>query len=365
MKSSRLSWRGVSLLGWIVLACFVSCTPQPARLLNPLPAPTDSVSGQDQGDWYRVYFTDPTRGERGSYRGGPDQALADALDQARYQIDVAVYDLNLWSIRDALLAAHRRGVNVRMVVEAGSLDREEIQDLRENGIPVVADQSDSLMHNKFVIIDGVHLWLGSMNFTVNGAYKNDNNLLHLRSRRLAENYAQEFEEMFQDRFFGVLQIPDTPYPVLEVNGTRVETYFSPDDGTSAVIVERIRDAEESIYFLAFSFTSDPISEALREKALQGVRVMGVFDEGQYYSNQGTEFDRLYENGIDVRLDGNPARMHHKVIIIDSRLVITGSYNFSASAETANDENTLIIHHADLARAYLKEFERVYAQAGPQ
>ncbi len=99
-----------------------------------------------------------------------------------------------------------------------------------------------------------------------------------------------------------------------------------------------------------------------ERAAAGVKVMGVFDEDQYHSNAGTEFDRLTSAGLDVRLDGNPRLMHHKVIIIDGKLVITGSYNFSYNAEHNNDENTLIIHNQNLAGQYLAEFQKIYAQA---
>jgi phosphatidylserine/phosphatidylglycerophosphate/cardiolipin synthase-like enzyme len=61
----------------------------------------------------------------------------------------------------------------------------------------------------------------------------------------------------------------------------------------------------------------------------------------------------------VRLDGNPKSMHHKVIIIDGQIVVTGSYNFSKSAKTRNDENTLILHNSEIAKLYLDEFERVW------
>jgi phosphatidylserine/phosphatidylglycerophosphate/cardiolipin synthase-like enzyme len=66
--------------------------------------------------------------------------------------------------------------------------------------------------------------------------------------------------------------------------------------------------------------------------------------------------------VDVLEDGNCYILHHKVIVIDERIVITGSYNFTASAERDNDENLVIVYDPLLARDYLKEFERVYAQA---
>jgi phosphatidylserine/phosphatidylglycerophosphate/cardiolipin synthase-like enzyme len=93
-----------------------------------------------------------------------------------------------------------------------------------------------------------------------------------------------------------------------------------------------------------------------------VRVAGVLDESQARSNIGGEYLNFLENGVDVRLDGNPAGMHHKVIIIDCRTVITGSYNFSSNARTRNDENTLILHSPEIAALYEQEFERVWTQA---
>ena len=64
----------------------------------------------------------------------------------------------------------------------------------------------------------------------------------------------------------------------------------------------------------------------------------------------------------MRLDGNLASMHHKVLIIDEQVVVTGSYNFSQSAKTRNDENTLIIHSEEIAALYLEEFDRVWLEA---
>ena len=114
--------------------------------------------------------------------------------------------------------------------------------------------------------------------------------------------------------------------------------------------------------MAFSFTSDDIAQALKDSANRGVIVSGVFEESQYHSNTGTEYDNLRATGLDVRLDGNERNMHHKVFIVDGEVVITGSYNFSRSAEERNDENTLIIYSPELAAQYLAEFERVFAKA---
>jgi phosphatidylserine/phosphatidylglycerophosphate/cardiolipin synthase-like enzyme len=93
-------------------------------------------------------------------------------------------------------------------------------------------------------------------------------------------------------------------------------------------------------------------------------VAGVMDDDQINSNQGTEYDSFRQAGVDVRRDGNAGQMHHKVIIIDRTIVITGSYNFSASAEQHNDENVVIINNPEVASQYMAEFQRVYEQAHP-
>lgn len=324
--------------------------------------PTSTSAQIAPEDWYTLYFTDPEDPAAGTYRGGPDEALTEAIDQAKLSVDMAIYSFNLWGLRNALLDAHRRGVTVRVVTESDNLDEIEIQELIEAGIPVLGDRREGRMHNKFIVIDRQEVWTGSMNYTVSEAYQNNNNMIRVRSSRLAENYLTEFEEMFIDDHFGPKSPLNTPYPSLSVEGTQLEVYFSPEDGTAAHLMDLIKDAQESIYFMAYSFTSDDIATAMLERAKSGVTVVGVFETSQYRSNIGTEFDHLLSGGAVVRLDGNPRNMHHKVIIIDMLTVVTGSYNFSASAEDSNDENTLIIHNAQIASQYLEEFVKVFSQA---
>jgi phosphatidylserine/phosphatidylglycerophosphate/cardiolipin synthase-like enzyme len=325
-------------------------------------APVSTVPADPSVEWVHVYFTAPGEPNAKSLRGGPDADLAAAIDAARLSVDVAVYELNLWSVRDALIAAHRRGVAVRLVTDSDNIDSEEIQDLKDVGIQVLGDRRESLMHNKFVIIDGQEIWSGSMNFTINDAYKNNNNLIRIRSAELAQDYTNEFEEMFIRDQFGQGSPANTPYPSLVVEGTPLEIYFSPDDGASAHLVEHIQEARRSIHFLAYSFTSDAIAEAILERAQSGVAVSGVFEASQAETNFGGEYQRLHDAGIDVRLDSNVYNMHHKVIIIDGQVVVTGSYNFSANAEERNDENLLVIDNPVLAGQYEAEFAQIFSQA---
>jgi phosphatidylserine/phosphatidylglycerophosphate/cardiolipin synthase-like enzyme len=346
---------------WLIctfLLAFSGCDEPPPPVLTPTVGSGSSET--DVGAGFKVYFTDPKNPTAESYRGGPDADLAAAIEEARVSVDTAIYDLNLWSIRDALLNAYRRGVAVRLVIESDNLDEPEIQDLKAAGIPILGDRREGLMHNKFVVIDRSQVWTGSMNFTTTDGYLNNNNLVQVQSTRLAEDYTTEFNEMFQDDLFGPDQRAETPYPALNVNGVPVEVYFAPDDGVEAQLIDLIQSAEQSIYFMAFSFTSDPLSEAILERAQKGVIVAGVMEESQVESNTGSDYDRFRQAGLDIRLDGNPRNMHHKVIVIDEKTVVTGSYNFSLSAENVNDENVLVFHDPRIANQFMTEFERVFA-----
>jgi phosphatidylserine/phosphatidylglycerophosphate/cardiolipin synthase-like enzyme len=292
------------------------------------------------------------------------QAIVADLDLAESSVDLAVFDFDVPELTDALLRASKRGVVVRLVVDSENLDTPEVAEqtgrLQRAGVAVRFDRREPFMHNKFVVVDGAIAWTGSWNATTNDTYRNNNNMLRIVSRQLAADYANEFKQMFEGRF-GTSKRSSTPYPQVQIGAARLEVYFSPEDGVARHVLERLTSARSSIRFMAFSFTSAPIADALVAKLRAGLSVRGVF-ESQNASGSGATFGRLRQAGVDVLEDGNCYILHHKVIVIDERIVITGSYNFTASAERDNDENLVIVDDPVLARDYLKEFERVYAQA---
>lgn len=323
---------------------------------SPGSLPSAQVSGVSE-----VFFSRPQDPLSGTYQGGPDEALVEALDKAQFSIDMAIYHLNLWSIRDALIRAEKRGIEVRVIVDDAHSDETEVVALERAGIKVLTDHGRHLMHHKFVVVDRLEVWTGSMNLTINGAYRNDNNLLRIRGREIAENFLREFEEMFIQKRFGAASLSDTPHQSVRLEGIGIETYFSPDDGAVYKIVELINGANKRIDLLAFTITSDPISNALMRAAERGVEIRGIVEESQSRA-MGSDVAALRAAGLDVRLDGNLNLMHHKVMIIDSGLVLLGSYNFTRSAEEKNDENTIIIYDPALAEQFLIEFERLFASA---
>ena len=332
------------------LACEDLATPRPAK---------PSASQGPSADWYHLYFTGPTPDH---LEGGIPDAIAASLDGAQKTIDVAIYELDLPVIADALIRAKARGVQVRLVTDTESLETPFIQDLRQAKIPVVDDQRSAIMHDKFVVIDRVAVWTGSMNFTENEAYRNNNNYLEISSAELAENYTQEFEKMFVQREFGPKRAAQTPHARLTVNGTKIENYFAPGGAVASHILEILRSARTSIHFMTYSFTRADFAQALIEKAQAGVQVQGVFERRQIEGGGDAAWNALSGAGLDVRLDGNRYNMHSKVFLVDQQIVVMGSYNFTQSAERQNDENVLIIHNAEIARAYWVEWQKVWMTA---
>ncbi|MGC1379241.1 MAG: phospholipase D-like domain-containing protein [Anaerolineales bacterium] len=333
--------------------------PLPAGSLQQIPM---QIGYGARGSFYEIYFTDPFNPDADKQEGGPDAPLVQAIDNARISVDVAAYSMSLYSVREALLRAQKRGVEVRMVMESTNMFDSVPQALIDAGIPIIGDNQPGLMHDKFMVIDRSEVWTGSMNFTTSGAYQDNNNLVRIRSDKVAADYTVEFEEMFVRGFFGPDVIPATPYPRLTIDGVPLEIYFSPDDHVVNRIIELLRGAQHSVYFLAYSFTTPDFGDILLQKARQGLSISGVMEDEQIKSNTGTEFTPFQQAGLPVYRDGNPGLMHHKVFIIDEKIVITGSYNFSASAETTNDENVVIFFSPQIAAQYLAEFQRVEAEA---
>jgi phosphatidylserine/phosphatidylglycerophosphate/cardiolipin synthase-like enzyme len=136
-------------------------------------------------------------------------------------------------------------------------------------------------------------------------------------------------------------------------------FTSEDSALENAIIPFVQGAESSVYFMAFSFTDYPLADAMIQRRLHDVDVAGVF-ETFGSTSEAAELRTLFCGDVLVRQDGNGGFLHHKVIIVDERYVITGSLNFSTRAETTNDENVIIIDNPDIARLYIVEFERVWA-----
>ncbi len=110
--------------------------------------------------------------------------------------------------------------------------------------------------------------------------------------------------------------------------------------------------------MAFTYTDEDLANAMIMRAKAGVDVAGVIENRG--ASQGVLVP-LYCARLPVKTDGNPYTMHHKVIIIDGETVITGSFNFTNAADTANDDNVIIIHNPAVAALYEAEYQKLYSE----
>jgi phosphatidylserine/phosphatidylglycerophosphate/cardiolipin synthase-like enzyme len=142
-----------------------------------------------------------------------------------------------------------------------------------------------------------------------------------------------------------------------------ETCFSRVERCDVLLISLINRANRSVYVAVYSFTRDSLATALISAKERGVEVRVVIERERAYE-QGSEYPRLKSAGVDVRLDGNPNSMHHKFMVIDGYVVVTGSYNWSSAAEDRNDENIVVILDRDVAQRFVQEFERIWQTASP-
>lgn len=320
------------------------------------------------------------------------QRLLPRINAAQRSIDVCLYSLSGTtgsSIAQALVQAKNRGVRVRVICEDDNRNTAPFNFLVSNGVPLITDRFDpinngaGLMHNKFFVFDGrggapesVWVWTGSWNPTDPGTNDDYQNVIEFQDQALANAYTLEFNEMWGSDTevpnaslsrFGARKLNNTPHRFV-VGGKPVELYFSPSDGTDAKILAELNRAEYSIGFQLLTLTRSGLATALVNKKNAGKRVRGDLDDS---TDIGSQYRYLVNNGVDVRLKtGTAGLLHHKYAIIDAEYpywpntaTITGSHNWTNSAENSNNENTVIVRDGNITNQYLQEFAARYYQFG--
>lgn len=144
----------------------------------------------------------------------------------------------------------------------------------------------------------------------------------------------------------------------------LKAYFSPNGGCTQAVVDALNGAKKTVLVQAYSFTSMPIAKALVEAKKRGVDVRVILDKSQRTERySGATF--LANEGVPVSIDAAHKIAHNKVMVIDGEQVITGSFNFTKSAEEGNAENVLLILHApELAARYTANWNEHLAHAAP-
>ncbi|MBI4448296.1 hypothetical protein HY643_04915 [Candidatus Woesearchaeota archaeon] len=274
-------------------------------------------------------------------RDGCTKILLNELKNAKYSINCALYDL---SSEEIIIALQEMKINKRVVVDDNNFQKASYLNFMKK------DDSKQLMHNKFCVIDDKKVLTGSFNPTRKEI--NNDNLAIIESEYLSKNYLEEFEELWQGKFG---EGRKTKYPLIYLNEAKFENFFCPEDDCEKQAVSVLKNAKSSIYFMTFAFTSNRIAETIISKKTLDVK--GVFEKNQ--NSKWSQYEKLKAAGISVKLDSNKYNMHHKVFIIDSSIIIFGSYNPTESGNERNDENMLIIYDEMIAKKFLEEFNFVF------
>lgn len=315
-----------------------------------------------------------------------DDTLIQYLGRAQETIDVAIYNVaaptaGISDIVGALNQAHLNGVRVRVIYneDTGNTGLANINaaiERLESPAPQWPD-GHGIMHNKFVVIDAESsnpnlplVWTGSTNWTTQQINTDANNVIIIQDQSLARTYQLEFEEMWggigdapnpANSRFGPFKKDNTPH-VLSINGKRVECYFSPSDNVNSRIIKAVNESENELIVNTMLITRSDITNAINFKHYSGTDV-GVLVN---HENETSQFPAL-----EIALKGRLADystttgvLHHKIMMSGvltgtNPYVLTGSHNWSTSAEDRNDENTLIVYDADVVNQYYQEFMQRY------
>ncbi len=316
--------------------------------------------------------------------------LTDFIGRARANLDFAFYDMRFSDVlKNHLMAALRdaagRGAQVRICYDGDKpLDPNLAagQDpappgtsafVQSLGFPWRRIAGMKLMHQKFIVRDQSSVWTGSLNMTDDAFTLMENNVLEIDSPALARFYTQDFEQLWEKENFDNTGNIKTNAVQLVFAGqpATARVLFSPGCGLEidTEVARRVRAAQRRVRICSLLINSGTLISALVDLLRAGrVAVSGIYDRTQmsdvYRQWQEVAQNRwkipalqdviararlVGKNSTPYSPTGRHDYMHNKILVVDDT-VITGSYNFSRSAQF-NAENILFIESAPLAEAY--------------
>ena len=293
------------------------------------------------------------------------KTLKKEIENSKQSIDFAVYGINNQpEILNALIHAQNRGVKIRWVCDFDKRNNNYYPDLDflKNKIKSFTtdenyDKSNTpaIMHNKFFIFDNKKVWTGSSNITGTDLTEfNANYSILITSNKIAEQYKNEFEQMYNG-FFHTDKQKQNKDIVVPDNNTKIKVLFSPQDKIiDNEIIPIIQKAKKSIYIPIFFITHKEIQDALIKAHKRGVDIKIINDATNAHSKY-TIHKELRKSGIKVKTENYAGKMHMKAMFVDGRISIIGSMNFTKSANNKNDENVLIIDNEEIAKYFEKTF----------
>lgn len=331
-----------------------------------------------------IYFNS----NRAHIDGKLTERLVSFIEATISTLDIAIYDLTEQAVLDALAkVGKRRGRKLRIAFDAsGERPTNAIADPKPGKTHEAIDKAGlakyakpvqltgrHLMHDKFAIRDGKHLWTGSANFTRGGLVLQDNACLEASSATLAKAYQPVFEDLFRQP--ATLAAPEPVKPTT-LGGAQISVYFAPGAGEGIdSLCSRLLGEAKKVRLMAFVITDPDILGALAHFRASGSDIQAIVDPAAITVAKKikTLDPTLLWWTSDARIrvarshaftnTGDNDFQHNKVLILDDHRVICGSYNLSENAE-ANDENLLLIDSKPIAAAYSAYFDAVYATAKP-
>lgn len=286
--------------------------------------------------------------------------LLKEIEKSEKYIYMSLYDIDNDKFYNQILKKADEGIDIKIVIEENNKNYYSEKLDRNEKIELIYDDNYRLMHNKFIIIDGYLLITGSTNISENGLNYNNNNLVFVYNNEITENYMLEFEEQFYDKEFGKKGDSEKEYKKIKLMNGEISTYFTPDENYQKVILDYINNAEKEIKVMIFTFTDSNIAQALADAYKRGVDVKVITETFQAGSRWSVYGD--FQNEFPLILDKNYKTFHHKLLLIDDKHILTGSYNFTKSALENNDENAVIISdNEDIYEAYENEFDILWKE----
>ncbi len=316
-----------------------------------------------------------------SRTSGISAMLVSAINNSKKSVEAALYGITLQDVAEALVAAKKRGVKIRILLNerhAFVRPSEQIEYLKKQGINIRTLKGISyygIMHNKIGIFDSQVLATGSFNWVFTADNANHENIVFTVDKYEVEGYKKYFEWMWDYSrdisegpydstypydYFGT---PPSITPSLNFNSVCLPVFtFSPHGNVKDVTISGINAAKKEIKAAIFSLYSQNIANALIEAKKRGVKIEIVTDRVQ--ASQSTVIKPLVEAGIKLRWTRgfNKGVMHHKFAVLDGKLIMTGSYNWSNSAEYYNFENVFLSMDRSYAEGFSKEFDFIYSSA---
>jgi phosphatidylserine/phosphatidylglycerophosphate/cardiolipin synthase-like enzyme len=354
-----------------------------------LALPLFGLTQQVITDKIKVFFNHPidaswARGVVATYIPNTlSDTMSAYINRAKYTVDIAQYDYSAYNSKGvgefatAVNNAYARGVKIRWIHD-GSAPNSGLNLLNSN-IPTLGSPTGgnyNIMHNKFIVIDvnspdstEAIVWTGSADWSNEMNNEDYNNNLSLQSKQLALAYTQEFNIMWGDTVPGGK--PNTtlskfgPYKTSVTNhtftigGSTVELYFSPTDSVNKQILAHIATANTDIYSAMYAFSETSDATAIVNTVKLGAYAASIIDQ---YSLQYGSFSILSNYlATNATIYSGNYIYHDKYLIVDPSnpcsdpQVLTGSHNWTATANSTNDENTIIIHNDTIANLYLQSF----------